>query len=225
MRNGQRRREGFSLAELVVVVSIMAVILSMAVPGTQRWQGDQDAAAMARGLSGAFNIARQEAMRTGDNHIVFLAANSSGDASGNPLVDPSGDRVPLLILNDGPTGTPNQNCQIDAGESTQVISPTSDLNWGFSKAGGNKAPGDLTPISISTGSSFAAPSGDASTWVLFRPDGTPVAFSAGCAQGTVGSGNGAVYVTNGNRDYAVVLSALGSSRVHSWDSNSGAWTQ
>jgi hypothetical protein len=62
--------------------------------------------------------------------------------------------------------------------------------------------------------------------VLFRPDGIPVSFtfSGGtCGQiaGT-GSGGGALYITNGERDYAVVLSPLGSARVHLWAA--GAWS-
>ena len=34
--------------------------------------------------------------------------------------------------------------------------------------------------------------------------------------GVVGTGGGAIYVTNGVRDYAVVLGALGTTRVHLW---------
>lgn len=59
---------------------------------------------------------------------------------------------------------------------------------------------------------------------MFRGDGIPVTFDAGCNVGTIGSGNGAVYVTNGDRDYAVVLTALGAVRVHAWNAVEGAWT-
>ena len=41
--------------------------------------------------------------------------------------------------------------------------------------------------------------------------------------GQLGSGNGAAYVTNGERDYAVVLNPLGGVRVHVWDRQAGAW--
>ena len=45
-----------------------------------------------------------------------------------------------------------------------------------------------------------------------------ITFDNACAFGQTGSGTGGVYVTNGTRDYAVTLSALGQSRVHVWDS-------
>ena len=34
-----------------------------------------------------------------------------------------------------------------------------------------------------------------------------------------------VYITNGRRDYAVVLAALGGVRVHAWDGSPGSWRQ
>ena len=38
-----------------------------------------------------------------------------------------------------------------------------------------------------------------------------------------GQGGGAIYVTNGRRDYAVVLSPLGAVRLHAWNVGSGNW--
>jgi hypothetical protein len=54
----------------------------------------------------------------------------------------------------------------------------------------------------------------------------PRAFSVGpFSEGNVASGNGAVYVTSGARDYAVVLAPLGGVRVHAWARGASAWTQ
>jgi prepilin-type N-terminal cleavage/methylation domain-containing protein len=219
-----RRDSGFSLTEVVVVTAIIGVMASMAVPGTQRWLNDQDAGAMARTVSNAFHVARQEAMRTGRNQVVFFSAGGAGDVIGNPLLDASGQPVAALILDDGPTGAPGQNCQIDAGEPTRTIAVDANLAWGFSFAAGTKAPGDTTAVPIGAGSSFATPTGAATTWVMFRPDGTPVAFDAACGSGSVGSGSGAIYFTNGNQDYAVVLNALGGTRVHAWDRSNVRWS-
>jgi hypothetical protein len=58
------------------------------------------------------------------------------------------------------------------------------------------------------------------------PDGIPRSFSIGpFTLGDAVSGDGAVYVTSGSRDYAVVLTPLGSVRVHAWNPGGGAWTQ
>ena len=50
--------------------------------------------------------------------------------------------------------------------------------------------------------------------MLFRPEGTPLAFDTSCVTDTIGSGAGGVYLTNAERDVAVVLSPLGATRVH-----------
>ena len=62
----------------------------------------------------------------------------------------------------------------------------------------------------------------------FRPDGVPVT-SVGTvgtcgAVGNTGDGGGAFYITNGQRDFAVVLSPLGGARVHVWSAAAGGWT-
>jgi hypothetical protein len=51
-----------------------------------------------------------------------------------------------------------------------------------------------------------------------------VTFDAACNLSPIGDGGGAVYLTNGQRDYAVVLSPLGAVRVHAWNVGAGAWT-
>ena len=72
---------------------------------------------------------------------------------------------------------------------------------------------------------FTDPGGNPSRWVVFLPDGTPRSFSTGpFAAGALGTGRGAVYVSSGTRDYAVVLAPLGSVRVHSWNRGASAWT-
>ena len=80
-----------------------------------------------------------------------------------------------------------------------------DDGWSFTE------PGVATPAS----------------YVLFRSDGLPRLFAPGanCASvGASGGGGGAIYVTNGSRDYAIVLQPLGTARVHRWDLKAGAWT-
>ena len=63
---------------------------------------------------------------------------------------------------------------------------------------------------------------------MFQPNGIPVTFVGavgGCgAIGITGTGGGALYLTNGKRDYGVVLSSLGGARVHAWDVTAGGWT-
>lgn len=219
-----RAESGYTLSEVVVVAATIGVLMSMAVPGTRKYLQDQTAVDMARTVASAFQLARTEALRTGRNHVVFFRVGGAGDAGGNALVDADGNPAAVVILDDGPTGAAGQNCRIDAGEPTRTVTAVPDLSWGETFAGTTKAPGDLSGVPLGPGSTFTTPLGIATTWVLFRPDGTPVAADTFCNTGNIGSGNGAIYFTNGQRDQAVVLSALGEARIHTWDRAAGSWT-
>lgn len=220
----RRNDSGYTISEVVVIVAIIGALASMAVPGTQKMLADQTSVDMARTVGSAFRLARVEALRTGHNHVVFFSVGGAGDTAGNPLLDANGQPAAVLILDDGPTGSPDQNCEIDPGENTRTISAESGLSWGYAQAGGTKAPGDLSPRAAASGSSFATPTGGSATWVLFKPDGTPVAIDGGCNQGMIGSGNGAIYFTNGERDQAIVVDALGGTSIHAWNHAKGQWT-
>ncbi len=85
------------------------------------------------------------------------------------------------------------------------------------------SPEDAGGGDYTTGASFAQPDGTDAAWVVFGPDGIPVAFNAACNLGTTGTGAGAVYVTNGDRNYAVVLNPLGTSNVERFDPAQNTW--
>lgn len=209
---------------MVVVVGIVSAVIALAVPGIQDWGRNQRLKSAARSLTDAFQLARSEAIRTGNNHIVFLSAGGGTDPAGAALQDPAGTPVPILILDDGQPGSANQNCRIDAVELSQVVYAEQGVNWGVSFAT-TSAPEEGAAAIPGSGVSFRAPSGALTNWVLFRPDGIPVGFSPACNLGGVGSGGGAVYVTNGSRDYVVTLTPLGGTRVHGWMPEVGGWSQ
>jgi hypothetical protein len=154
--------------------------------------------------------------------MVFFGAAGGTDPCGTPLQDVNGNPVPLVILNDGPNGAPTQNCCIDPGEPQSPIPAEIGVLWGASFAG-VPAPGDTGLGPFAGGVSFTDQNGAPTSWVLFRADGLPAAVTAACVQGSVGTGGGGVYVTNGARDYGAVLSPLGAVKVYSFERNAGAW--
>ena len=215
----RRRRGGYSLIEIVVVIAIVAVAAAMTMPGITDWAVQQRVKSASRSVANALAKARSEAIRTGNNHLVFFQT----DAQINPLDDGSGTVVPISIVNDDRPGGAGQNCLVDAGEIVGFVRGEQGVNWGVTNAT-TRVPTDFGTGAITTGSSFTEPDGDPATWVLFRPDGATLSFDAACATGTAGSGAGAVYLTNGTRDLAIVVTPFGGLRVHSWDRQGGQWT-
>jgi prepilin-type N-terminal cleavage/methylation domain-containing protein len=224
-----RGRRGFTLIEIMIVVGIVAVIATLTTIQMGEWFTHQRVKAAARSGADAFQLARSEAIRTGSNHIVFFGSPGSTDPAGTLLTGTGGGWVPILILNDGAPGT--ANCKIDGGEETRGIPPVDDVWWGVSHAT-SAVPDDRGSAHFSppqsVGNTFSDPANNPVSWVLFRPDGIPVAFAydagtSSCGQiGQTGSSGAALYITNGERDYAVVLSALGAVRVHRWEG--GGWS-
>jgi len=227
----QRLAAGLTLVEISVAVGIAGIALALVSISFSSWTAQQRARSSARALSDLFILARTEAVRTGNHHVLYFGNPGATDPSGNP-VEADGSWTPLLLINDGPPDT--ANCQIDGGETLTFVSPTQGLSWGVSAASAaiaddtGAAPFDPSGPPDWDGSTFADPSNTKANWVLFRPDGVPVGFTgsmSGCGTvGGLGTGGGGLYLTNGDRDYGVVLTPIGGVRVHRWVPDSGAWS-
>jgi prepilin-type N-terminal cleavage/methylation domain-containing protein len=229
MSGNRSQAGGFTLVELFIALAIAGIIAAMALPGWLRFQQNQRLRDVTRAAANMMQTARSQAIATGDNHVVYLAGAAGTDACGNVLQDAQGNLVPMLVLDDGPPGV-GTNCCIDAGERV-LNEPVftrpgmmNGVNWGVTFAAG-PAPIDSGGGDHTTGSTFTDVNGNTVRWVMFRPDGIPVSFTAACVTGQIGSGAGAIYLTNANRDYAVVVTPLGGAHVTSFERGAGAWVK
>ena len=227
-RGRSSRESGMTLTELAIVFAIVAVLVAMAVPNTIQWQRDQRVKGAAHDVADLLLLARSEAARTGNRHVVIYGPPGTQDPAGTAITGSSGP-VPFLVLNDGPAAT--ANCKIDAGEAKSVIEPARDVRWGVAHAT-TFAPGDPGSAYFAApqtrGGTTVTPANNPVPWLMFRADGVPVRLEgAGGTCGTVGGtalGGAAFYLTNGTRDYAVVLSPMGGVRVHRWNPTAGGWS-
>lgn len=213
------RPTGFTLIELVIVVALVGVLILLASIQMERWRDADAVRTAARTVQGAFAHARSEAIRTGNIHLLFLQT----DIGGATLTDQDGDPVPILVLDDGRPGSAGQNCTIDPGETTQVFRLARGVGIGATSATAKVPTDEGAAGSFADGASFEDGIGGNANWVLFRPDGTPRAATTACAQGALGTGGGGIYLSNAERDVAIVLSPLGASRVYAWNQELATW--
>jgi type IV fimbrial biogenesis protein FimT len=234
LKIGQGTR-GFSLIEMVIVVSILGILLSMGVVSFNNWSKRQRVSNASAEMAQLLFVGRSEAIRKGVNHIAFFDTDSSGNAL---LAGDGTTALAALLIEDS-----NGNFSPDSGEQRMTVPLTiiSGIVWGRSEATSlvPNANGSLVgdPFSgtgvensveeVASAANFRHPT-DASavqSWVLLAPDGTPRAFdsSGATTMADVGTGDGAIYLNDGERDHAVVMSALGSLRSYRWDAGDGSW--
>jgi prepilin-type N-terminal cleavage/methylation domain-containing protein len=221
------RRSGFSLIEVVVAMGIIAALAATAIPSIQEMIEKRRIQGFARDAANMFQIARSQAIRTGNYNIVFFGPPGTVDPASNPIEDAGGTSVPILILDDGAPAT--ANCHIDGGEPIETLAAEADVGWGVALAS-IKVPADEGGATFSppqsSGTTYSFPGATARNWVLFRPDGVPVGIAPTATTcgtiGEIGTGGAGLYFTSNSRDYAVTISPVGSVRVHAW--NGTAWS-
>ena len=211
----------YSLIEIVVIVAIVSVMATAGSFAMSSWATAQRVKDTSRGMADLLRQGRGEAIRTGITHLVFFDT----DAGAANLVAPDGAQVAAMLTRDI-----DGDGSVGPGEyvSSVPLDTTNTLSWGVAAAT-VPVPTDPTADHAAPPPSpwtFSQPGGSAANWVALFPDGTPRGFSVGpFTADSMGSGAGAVYLTNGERDYAVVVAALGGVRVHGWDLDAGAWRQ
>jgi len=225
-----RARSGFTVVEVALVCVVIAIIAAIAVPSWRGMRANMSLRSAAGIVNDALSLARARAIASGHYYVVYFNTGVGGgtDICGNALVDANGNPAPVAVIDDGEPGSADQNCCIDAGEAVETKPAIAGVQWGASAAT-VRAPGEPVAADAvyASGSSFFDPGGAQTEWVAFRPDGVPVGFADNggpCVLGRVGTGGGAIYLTNGDRDVATVLTSLGTTRTHSWEAAGAQWT-
>lgn len=167
----REQRFGFTLIELMVIIVVIGVLVALGGISISGWMANQRTKGTARSIAGLFSLARQEAVRVKENHIVFLNL----DAGGTTLRNSAGDSVAALVVRDTDgDGEPDN----DEYVASMPFDRTGSVSWGstFALTGGSevRAPNDdpATTFPLPGGfvcCSFTQPGGGAARWVSFLP--------------------------------------------------------
>ncbi len=227
----EKTQQGVTIIELMIIIAIIGVVTAVAVPAFSSMQQDQQLKSAVREIANTMMVARAQSIRSGNNVFVVFQGASGAAAPGQLSSDNAID-----LVNDGVAAS--ADCTIGAGEVQYTVPAQNGLTWGTTPglAGSSVVATDtgLAPSNSRNGSTFSDATVTSTTssaskfasWVVFQPDGIPRLMTpAACSSlGASGQGGGGIYLTNSRRDYAVVLSALGTVRVHHWVAASG-WSQ
>ncbi len=230
-------RQGYSLIEVMMVVSIIGITAAIATPHVRQMQANGRLRSQVREVANLLQVARQRVMTTGNNHVVYLATDLAlQDLCANALpLDTRLRPYAVTLIDDGDPMDPGANCCIDnPNEVVRAIEVQDRVRWGVRAGIPQVNPQDAGGGNHAVGNTFTLPGGGQAHAVLFRPDGIPVSVAANCVAGDVGTGNGGIYITNNDpartvgRSYSVVVTPLGAVKVYAWDETAnagvGAWT-
>ena len=140
-RKRRTGRQGFTLLEMMTVLAIVGITAAMAIPRITEMQASGRLRGQARDVANLMQLARQRAIATGNNHVVYLASSvGSQDLCTNAVpVDPTtGVATPVLLIDDG---APGGNCCIDANEVIESLPAQQGVRWGV-RAGLPQVPQD-----------------------------------------------------------------------------------
>ncbi|VVS94958.1 GspH/FimT family pseudopilin [Desulfoluna spongiiphila] len=84
---------GMTLLELMVAVAIVAVLAGIGVPEFKQWAAGQRLNSSARDVHLVLQVARAEAIKTGDNVVVAFTEGVGASGQYLAFVDDDGDRT------------------------------------------------------------------------------------------------------------------------------------
>lgn len=120
MKNDSYRNSGFTLIELMVTISVLAILLSIAVPSFQSFVLNSRLTATTNDLASALAVARSEAVKRATRVTVCKSANS-GAASPTCSTGANWQDGWIVFVDGATAGTVDGT---DSGNILRVFQPT-----------------------------------------------------------------------------------------------------
>ena len=90
-RSDHRAAAGFSLIEIVIVMAIMGAVMMVTMPSVSRWFENQELKGAVRSAADLLLLARSEAIRSGNPHVILFGV----DPDSTMMTNPDGGFAPL----------------------------------------------------------------------------------------------------------------------------------
>ncbi len=146
---------GFSLVELMVVIAILAIVLSIAVPSLQSWIQNARVRSTAESIMAGFQIAKNEALRRNTTVRLTFNADTSWVVGCDPFDnnDANGDG-----LEDCPSVIKSRSASDGSTNISATVTPAgakSVLYTGFGRIRGG-AENPITSVDVPSGAQAGA---------------------------------------------------------------------
>lgn len=131
-----KNESGLTLVELMVTMALIAIMLSIAVPGFQSYIRNNRLATQTNEIVGAINYTRSEAVKRGE--VMQLRMKPAGWADGWEIVDPNNLPPASPVLREG-QGVVGGHTIVAGGTPAINFSPTgfADVTPTFTVCGKN----------------------------------------------------------------------------------------
>jgi len=152
-RTNKNNNKGFTLVELIITLTVAAILVMMEAPGLGTWLADNRLSAQSTQLIAAIRTARSEAVKRMQTITICASSNVT---TANPSCNTTNWEAGWIIFNDA-----NANAAFDAGE--QLLAMGNALTGGTTLRSRNPSNG-LVRFS-STGTNIAA-TPNPTSWML-----------------------------------------------------------
>lgn len=134
-----RQGNGFTLVEMVVVLAVIAIVMSYALPAYSRFVAQNKVQSFAYALLADLNNARSEAIRRGAV-VEVCAASASTSTSCNAASASNWSKNWIMIADEGGASAVLKVHQAEAG----AVASASIASFRFAPSGRVSAAGDIT---------------------------------------------------------------------------------
>ena len=137
-----RRARGFTLIEVMVTITLLALLLSLAAPSFRLWMRNAQVRTVSEALQNGLRFAQTEAVRRNRQMVVFLSDDAACDSSTAPADNGAFWAVRSVAL---VTGDPVETVQCgnlsDSASGVSISGPTAICFNSMGRQVANASPG------------------------------------------------------------------------------------